>query len=223
MTSANQEPSLKTYLLTLLILTTQTLLATTYTPCIQDLKKYSARSAQLQKLKKADQEDRKNGKLKPGTELRDRQRRQRVGSIFGEGCFKTSDDFSAAALIFQHGDRPEHFMQTFLWSKRAVELGDEKQKRLMLLGIDRYLVNIGHKQLFASQYYLPSLKPGTCWCLQQTEESVTDSFRLKYGGQSYAKRLAYLNELNKGLNCPLEECRNQPLEASPKGTVPGLW
>ena len=53
-------------------------------------------------------------------------RRKRVGEIFGEGCFKTAKDYSAASLIFQHGDTPDHYYQA-LWANRAVELGDISQ------------------------------------------------------------------------------------------------
>lgn len=85
---------------------------------------------------------------------RDLKRRKRVGEIFAEGCLKTADDFAAAAMIFQHGTSPDHFYQTFVWSKRGVDLGDDKQKKLVALAVDRYLVNIGHKQLFVSPHFV---------------------------------------------------------------------
>lgn len=194
-----------------------------YVSCRDDITKYQARSNELQQIVAADQADRPNNVLKPGAQLRDRERRERIGSIFGEGCFKEARDFAAAALVFQHGDQPDHFMQTFLWAKRAVELGDSSQKVLMAWGIDRYLVNIGHKQLFGSQYFKrDALTPGACWCLEQTEASFPDKIRLKFINHTYQHQLDSLNVLNAGLNCPVTECTGAR-SPSPAGTIPGFW
>ncbi len=89
---------------------------------------------------------------------RDETRRKRVGEIFGEGCFSTSEDYAAAALVYQHGDTPDHFFQTYIWSKRAV-------------------VNTGHKQLFGSQAMRPGPTESTCWCLDQIEKTFPDKRR----------------------------------------------
>ena len=193
-----------------------------YISCRDDASKDRARSAELQQIVAADQEDRAGNVMKPGTQHRDRQRRQRVGAIFGEGCFKDARDFAAAALVFQHGDQPEHFMQTFLWSKRAVELGDPVQRDLMAKGLDRYLVNTGHKQLFATQYFKPSLAPETCWCLEKTESSFPDALRIQYTARTYQELLNHLSQLNEGHDCPVSEC-TRSLDPSPSGTVPGFW
>ena len=191
--------------------------------CRDDMAKYKARSAELQTIVAADQADRPNNTLKPGAQDRDRERRQRVGGIFGEGCLKDAKDFAAAALVFQHGDQADHFFQTFLWAKRAVELGDATQRLLMAWGIDRYLINVGHKQLFGSQLFKSdSDKPGSCWCLNQTEATFPDALRLKYIGHSYETQLGYLTTLNAGQKCPLAECK-ESLAASPAGTIPGFW
>ncbi len=194
-----------------------------FVSCRDDAAKYAARSKELQSILAADQADRPGNALKPGAQLRDRERRQRVGSIFGEGCFKEAKDFAAAALVFQHGDQPDHFLQTFLWAKRAVELGDASQKVLMAWGIDRYLLNVGHKQLFGSQFLKQkALDPKGCWCLNQTEASFPDTLRLKYIGHDYPHQLEALNALNAGLSCPLAEC-TESLAPSPAGTIPGFW
>src|SRR5438477_426759 len=80
-----------------------------FVPCRDDAAKYRARSEELQRIVAADQADRPDNTLKPGAQTSDRERRERVGSIFGEGCFKEAKDFAAAALVFQHGDQPDHF------------------------------------------------------------------------------------------------------------------
>ncbi len=153
---------------------------------------------------------------------RDTIRRRRVGEIFGEGCFQTAKDFAAAAIVFQHGIVSEHFFQAFIWTQRAVELGDSSQKRLMALALDRYLVTIGHKQLFASQAIKPDFKPETCWCLQPIEESFPDERRKEISGKSRDEAYDWLKELNAGNFCPIQECKTE-LKPSPQGTVPGFW
>lgn len=193
-----------------------------YVSCRDDNVKYRLRSEEMRQILKADQDDRTEWGLNEGAQFRDRQRRMRVGAIFGEGCFKEAGDYIAAALVFQHGDQPEQFFQTFIWAKRAVELGDSSHQDLVALGVDRYLVNTGRKQLFGSQYFKSSTKAEGCWCLYQTEASFPDQLRVKYTKMSYQQSLERLKTLNAGRNCPIAEC-SENLEDSPVGSVPGLW
>lgn len=198
-----------------------------YISCSQDPQRLEARSKELAQIVKADQDDRKDFHLKTPEEWQemvkhDVVRRKRVGEIFGEGCFSKAEDFSAAALVYQHGDVPEHFFQTFIWAKRAVELGDLTQQRMMALGIDRYLVNIGKKQLFGSQATKDGSDAEACWCLQQVEESFPDQIRKSQAGKNLKEALEWVQELNAGKSCPTQQCTKE-LKPSPKGTVPGFW
>lgn len=199
-----------------------------YRPCLQDPSRQAARSAELQQIVAADQGERKDFLHMTSDELmamakRDGERRQRVGQIFGEGCLKSAADYAAAALVYQHGDVPDHYMQTFLWAKRAVDLGDESQKSLMALGVDRYLVNVGRRQLFASQANRADTNdPKSCYCLQQVEHSFPDSLRKKYADRTLKDALVWLKTLNEGKSCANSECA-ESLAPSPKGSVPGFW
>lgn len=198
-----------------------------YISCSRDPQKLEARSQELAQIVKADQDDRANFSSKTPEEMQEMMkydvlRRKRVGEIFGEGCFSKAQDFAAAALVYQHGDVPDHFFQTFLWAKRAVELGDPSQQRMMALGIDRYLVNIGKKQLFASQATKEDSTADACWCLQQVEESFPDHLRKNQAGKSLSEAQNWVQELNAGKNCPIQQCTKK-LQPSPKGTVPGFW
>lgn len=180
---------------------------------------YEKRATEIQEIVKADQDDRK-GELPKDLMLRDQKRRMRIGEIFGEGCLKSAADFSASALVYQHGTVPEHFWQTFTWSKRAVELGDVNKMQLMALGLDRYLVNIGKKQLFASQAFKPA---GKCWCLQPTEKSFPDAKRMEYTKRDLAQALQWVDQLNSKDSCmPAKECETN-LAPTPEGSVPGFW
>lgn len=192
-----------------------------YISCIDDAEKYALRSAELQNIVNADQADRAGGVLTPEAVFCDRTRRMRVGEIFGEGCFKSAQDFAAAALVYQHGDRPEHYFQTFIWSKRAFELGDTRSKRMMALAIDRYLISLGNKQLFGSQAQKPNSE--SCWCLQKVEASFPEQIRIEFLGVGLPEQYKWVDSLNSNGSCPTENMCNIVLKDTPKGTVPGFW
>ena len=195
--------------------------------CHEDKERREARSGELSAIVDADQNDRAEFFKKTPRQVheilkRDEQRRRRVEEIYREGCFTKARDFAAGALVFQHGHVAEHYFQAFVWAKRAVELGDNSQKRLMALAIDRYLVNRGHKQLFATQASKQDTLRKTCWCLEPIEMSFPDGLRAEIAGSSLSESFHWLNELNKGLICRGAECLKD-LKDSPQGTVPGFW
>lgn len=190
--------------------------------CPDDPERQALRSQELQRLVKEDQDDRIPPVDWQRVLPRDEARRKSVGEIFGEGCFKTAEDYAAAALVYQHGNVPDHFFQTFLWAKRAVELGDSSQKRLMAMGMDRYLVNIGHKQLFATQASKPATQ--ACWCLEELEKSFPEKRRVELAQKSLIEALQWVDSLNKDQSTcgPAKFCA-KGFKDSPRGTVPGFW
>lgn len=195
-----------------------------YLQCQDDSARQELRSKELQEIVKADQDDREIPADKINWEQilpKDEARRKRIGEIFGEGCFKHAKDYAAAALVYQHGNVPDHFYQTFLWAKKAIELGDPSQSRLMAMGLDRYLVNIGHKQLFATQATKPT---NECWCLEEVEKSYPENERLKIAQKSTQDALQWVDSLNNGqAGCkPAKFCQKN-LKDSKRGTVPGFW
>lgn len=152
----------------------------------------------------------------------ERLRRKRVGEIFGEGCFESSQDYAAAALVYQHGNVPDHFFQTFIWAKKAVDLGDASQSRLMVMGLDRYLVNIGHKQLFATQASKPTMND--CWCLEEIEVTFPDERRKAQSGKSLKEAFEWVDQLNSSApSCKPSKYCQKSLKDSKAGIVPGFW
>jgi hypothetical protein len=211
----------------------QTACATTFAdlgaPCA-DPAVQNNRSIELQKISREDQADREwqmkgiqptLGMLEDMAK-HDLERRKRVGEILGEGCFKSADDYAAAYIVYQHGNTPDQYYQAFLWSKKALELGKSHMKSDVAMAVDRYLVSIGHKELFGTQASQATL--GGCWCIQPVEDSFPASIRSEYRGGPVADYtgLAYLTTLNKGKSCPVNYCPTNLLP-SPKGTLPGFW
>lgn len=192
-----------------------------FVSCPQDEARLKSRSEELQRLVNEDQHDRTPpvdwAKVAP----RDERRRQRIGEIFGEGCFKSAEDYAAAALVYQHGVQPDHFFQTFLWAQKSVELGDASQKWLMAAGIDRYLVNTGHKQLFATQASAPE---NECWCLEDVEPSFPKHRRTEYAKKTSAEALKWVECLNANVaGCKAARICAKGLRPTPPGTIPGFW
>lgn len=218
---------MKSMLLSVLFLTgctsiPQAQASSSFKHCQDDSERQALRSQELQKLVKEDQDDRNEPIDWERVLPRDEARRKRIGEIFGEGCFKTAEDYAAAALVYQHGNVPDHFFQTFLWAKRAVELGDSSQKRLMAMGIDRYLLNIGHKQLFATQASKPAMND--CWCLVELEKSFPEKRRVEAAQKSLSEALQWVDSLNEAQpSCKPARFCTKHLKDSPKGTVPGFW
>ena len=191
-----------------------------------DSKLQKARSFELKQLVLADQKDRISVDMSKtdGSKMakEDLARRKRVGEIFSEDCLKSAEDYLAAALIYQHGNTPDNYYQAYIWSMKAAELGNKNAKAMVALTIDRYLVSIGHKQLFGSQFF-SSESTGRCYCMEQVETSFPDDLRKEYLGKSLCERSSeQFLILNKEKNCPNKKC-SKKLKPTPKGNVPGLW
>lgn len=205
--------------------------------CLYNPELQALRSKELQQLMEEDQNDRMavgddyfsvTGEDWLKIDKNDLERRKRVGEIFAEGCFKTAADYHAAGLIYQHGDAPDQFYQTYIWAKRALELGDINGKSLMAVSIDRYLVSMGHKQLFGTQQGVFKTEEGVkCLCMEPVEASFPEELRPEYSYRSLKEQyddISFSNEhtYNGKKVCPLVECP-KTVEPSPKGTFPGFW
>jgi hypothetical protein len=191
--------------------------------CKSGSQRQLARSHELEILANADQADRQNLQNYEKDTLKiahkDLLRRKRVGEIFGEGCIQNTKDYLNAALIYQHGDTSDHYYQAFIWSKRAAELGDLSGQRFSALAIDRYLISIGKKQLFGTQYL--KMPPNPCYCMQPVEQSFSDNFRKEYSGRSLKENYQLMSSINTP-DCPRTECQTS-LQPTPKGSIIGFW
>ncbi len=190
--------------------------------CRTDKELLKSRSQELQALLRDDQEDRIPPVNWNWVAPRDEERRKRVAEIFAEGCFRKAKDYAAAAMIFQHGVTSDHYYQAFIWSQKALALGHASAKWLVAAAVDRYLVSVGQKQLFATQAYRP--RNHRCWCLNETEESFPESMRFEYTEKGLKEAFEWVESLNQSLpRCTPARYCNQGLKPSPAGTVPGFW
>ena len=195
--------------------------------CIPGSKLQKMRSKELLDLVTADQKEREHFEKMTRDEMirlneKDKIRRKRVAEIMSECGFTTAEDYAAASLIFQHGDVSDHYYLAFIWANKAVALGDPKQKSLVALTIDRYLVSIGKKQLFGSQFQASDAN-GWCFCLEPVEPTFPDSTRMAYLKKSFNDQIQFLKILNKGKkNCKNKVCPTK-LSSTTKGSIVGFW
>lgn len=185
------------------------------------------RSTELRELAAQDQADRAGpfdsvdwSKVSP----RDDARRARVGVIASLGCLASASDYASAGLVYQHGSTPDDFFHAYQWFQKAVELGDASQRVMVAKGADRFLVNSGYKQLFATQASKPSMNPADCWCLEPVAPGFTPAQRAAYAERTLKEAFAWVDSLNAGAkSCgPAASCAKE-LKDPPAGLLPGIW
>jgi hypothetical protein len=79
-------------------------------------------------------------------------RRAEVRKLLDEGKLTSGEDFSDAALIFQHGQTPEEFLFAHVLAVEALIRGDSADKWLAAATLDRYLQAVNRPQVFGTQY-----------------------------------------------------------------------
>ncbi len=79
-------------------------------------------------------------------------RRAEVRKLLEEGKLTSGEDFSDAALIFQHGQTPEEFLFAHVLAVEALIRGGSADRWLAAATLDRYLQAVNRPQIFGTQY-----------------------------------------------------------------------
>lgn len=144
---------------------------------------------ELAEISKNDQADRTTSNLEMASN--DTKRRKRVAEIAAEACLKDKDDYFTAAIVFQHGSLPEHYMQAIIYSHKAMELEHPVGEAMRQVAIDRYLMSLGYKQIFGSQITAPAAykivesEKDTVACLWPIEDKINLVDDYSFGTQEY--------------------------------------
>jgi hypothetical protein len=121
---------------------------------------------------------------------------------------------------------PDHYFQAYVWALKAFRMGKREAGQMAANGIDRYLMNLGQKQLFGGQ--AAQAREGKeaelkCFCLWPIEEKFPDSKRAELQFMSRADLRNWMKELNRGKpGCSSGACKVEA-KATPKGSLPGVW
>jgi len=155
-------------------------------------------NAELARLFREDQEDRNPGlhaidwsAVKP----RDDARLARVRELYVANALHTGADWLHAALILQHGNGPEDYLLAHEMCVAALAEGEKGAKWLVAATEDRFMMAIGRKQRFGTQYE-PAGEPGK-FRLAPTDSGVTDGLRTALGAPPLAEAKATERRFDK--------------------------
>jgi hypothetical protein len=158
-----------------------------------------ALAKELADLYKADQADRENwARLSPDEQsavgARDEKRRQRVMEMVRASQLLTADDFYHAAMVLQHGAKPEDFLLAHELASVAAFKGRADAKWLSAAALDRFLQSVGRPQRFGTQF---GTKDGSPWTQDPYDRSLPDAIRKEYGVPTLREQKLKLEEMNK--------------------------
>lgn len=131
--------------------------------------------------------------------LADIKRRTRTTVLLRCGALTTAADYYGAAFIFQHGDHPDDYLRAHALAMAAMKLGHPKASWIAAATLDRYLLNIGKPQIFATQF---SGSPGDdgrfVYDLDILDaELVGDAVRVELGARTLEQAKAQAREMNE--------------------------
>jgi hypothetical protein len=171
-------------------------------PCLRAQSSLSS-NAELERLYSEDQSDRATNTIDwKVVGPRDVARRQRVLELYRGAELKLGKDLFHAAMILQHGEKPEDFLLSHELCVTAIiahstEPGAwlDGAKWLAAASEDRFLESIGRKQRFGTQFR--TLAPDPTWHLGEIEEGVTDEMRKTWNVPSLEQAKRREAEMNR--------------------------
>jgi len=135
-------------------------------------------NSELARLFQEDQADRTTKDGKPidwkAVEPRDKAREKRVKELYATNGLHTGADYYHVAMVLQHASAPEDYLLAHELCVVAISKGHEDAKWLAAASEDRFLMNIGRPQRFATQFRSVGNSPMR---LYETDQGVTDDLR----------------------------------------------
>lgn len=155
-------------------------------------------NAELARMFQEDQDDRKPGLHGIDWEVvkpRDDARLERTRQLHASGSLRTGADWLHAALILQHSGEADDYLLAHEMCMAALALGEKGAGWLAAATEDRFLMRIGRKQRFGTQYE-PGDQPGK-FRLAPTDPQVTDELRSALGTPSLSEAKATATQFDK--------------------------
>lgn len=152
---------------------------------------------ELYEIYRADQDDRKPPIDWEKVTPRDLARQERVQQIMAAGGLKVAGDFYHAALVFQHGQKPEDFKLShgLCLKTIALEPDHDGAKWLTCAAEDRWLQNTGKPQVWGTQY---TREKGGSWTNEPFDRTAkTDEERVAMGVKTLAEIDADMKKYNR--------------------------
>ena len=152
----------------------------------------------LEELFQEDQKDRETVYDNPESlaklRERDQARSKRVYVMMELDELKTKNDLYHAAVILQHGQVPADFLTAHRLAAMSAILGHRTARWLMAASFDRFLMSVGHGQIYGTQFEFN--QGDRCYQLKlPVQDSVMVSFEKEFLGiPPINDRLKSLNE-----------------------------
>lgn len=142
---------------------------------------------ELQQLFDADQTDRMSHELdSKSINYNDSIRESRVYELLDSNKVRTANDYTNAALIFQHGEDSTAYGMAVRLMKKSIELDPTRDKWLLAAAIDRELLSRNRPQIYGTQYRRPAGRPFERMEMDTT--IITDAERIEYGVETLAQQ-----------------------------------
>lgn len=84
--------------------------------------------------------------------LKEKKARKEVIEMLKNGQIKTSDDFYRASMLFQHGSDFKSYAMAIALAAASGHLGESWGRSLYAMALDRFLLSIGQKQYFGTNF-----------------------------------------------------------------------
>lgn len=173
------------------------LLASPLLPAAEAPVAVPASSPEMAEIFRADQADRQPGKAIDWTVVnqRDEARRLLVRRLLDEGRLTTAADFSQAAFVYQHGNKPEDYLLAHVLAMAAQRLGSTEASWIAAATLDRFLVNSGKPQILGTQFQGPA--GGALTQEPYDTQLVPDSLRTVLGVPTREQQKVQMKELEQ--------------------------
>jgi hypothetical protein len=150
---------------------------------------------ELLSLFEADQADRRGApapEAMAGVPEQDRARRARVEALIASRALTAPEDYFHAAMIFQHGERLEDYLQAHGLALKAAEVGHPQARWLAAAAYDRWLMRQDKPQKYGTQY----VPEGDRWKLWDVDPATSDAERTEWGVPPLAVALRQAEQLS---------------------------
>ena len=126
----------------------------------------------------------------------DGERRDQTRKLLAAGALHTGADFKEAAFVFQHGSTPQDYLLAHTLAMVAVSKGDPTAIWIASATLDRYLENIGQKQVYGTQFNSKGNDP---WTQEPYDRDlISDALRRQLGVPSQQLQQRRLESLQSG-------------------------
>ncbi len=109
----------------------------------------------------------------------DAERRRAVLQLLAAGSLHTGEDFTWAALVFQHGSTPDDYLLPHTLALVALKKGYGNALWIATATLDRYLQSVHQPQIYGTQFSTPPNQPATQGAYNR--QLIPDALRRQLG------------------------------------------